>query len=254
MCQDPDANIPTAELIAEAQKALKEAVDLESAIIGHGRAIREDSKRAYGPDLMSARAVLMTTFARILIARNSVPGQTNKSRSDRLALIATFVQGLPPTEDLISEGQYAKATAVLKQDYEIVARLKEVRDGTAKGGETPNVKNAPEGSRHFYGDLNKVAHPSNPELLQHLLTRIDADVVKGLSPMPCLNSDLAKSLYELHVFTMLCVAREAFLLFFEMYPEKTDKDAVFPAMKSFMAAAQFAERAGFMAATLAPKG
>lgn len=46
-------------------------------------------------------------------------------------------------ETCLSEGQYAEASAVLKQDYEIMARVGEVKNGAAKPGKTLNVRYAP---------------------------------------------------------------------------------------------------------------
>ena len=173
-----------------------------------------------------------------------MPGVTNSSISDRLVLITSFAQGFPVTETLISEGQYIRAAAILKQDYEIVARLSEVRAGKAKRGIQPNVKHAPTGSQRFYGELNAVAHPANEHILVDLLARLDRGDINGLSPIPEFNRDIARSLYELHVFTLLEIVREALQLYAEMYPNELE--AVVPALELFRTAVGFVEKVGFV--------
>jgi hypothetical protein len=61
---------------------------------------------------------------------------------------------------MISDGQYAKAAAALKQDMQ--SRIHESVTGVAKEGGTPHLRYLPvAGARRFYGELNDVAHPSN---------------------------------------------------------------------------------------------
>ena len=48
------------------------------------------------------------------------------------ACIAAFIEGTKVSERLIIDGQYAKATAALKQDYELRTRIHEFRAAHAK--------------------------------------------------------------------------------------------------------------------------
>jgi len=226
------------------QTLLETALELEGKIISAGLSIRGQSKTAYHQGLLDARLVLVGGLAHVLSVRSGVPGESNESVSHRLVLLASFVQGIHPTESLISEGQYIKAAAVLKQDYEILARLGEVLEGTAVAGQTPNARAAPRGSQRLYGELNKVAHPSNKHLMEQLLGRLSAGEVQGISPFPVFNRGVACSLYELHVFTLMYALRAAVVLFLEMYPK--DKDAVLPAVQAFVTGVEFAKQAGFV--------
>ncbi|NET73634.1 MAG: hypothetical protein F6K62_22645 [Sphaerospermopsis sp. SIO1G2] len=110
-----------------------------------------------------------------------------------------------------------KASAVLKQDYEILTRINEIKAGVAKSGSTPNVKHAPKGSQKFYGDLNDVAHPSNLHLLENLLNQLHEGEVHSISAIPVFNEHVIRQLYELHVWLILHIAREAIILAREMY-------------------------------------
>src|SRR5262249_18356787 len=152
---------------------------------------------------------IMSALAAILHGRSGQPGKTSESISNRLLLICLYVQGAGFTERLISEGQYVKAAAVLKQDFEFLARIREFAKGTAKYGKVPNAKSAPEGSQRFYGELNDVAHPSKANLLKTLVSDYVAGDVNGVSPIPGFKRETARALYELHIFLSFEIAREA---------------------------------------------
>ena len=71
---------------------------------------------------------------------------------------------------LITEGQYIqKACPAIRQDYEFLTRVLELREGTAKTGDRPNIRNAPEGSQRFYGQLSKIVHAVHPAILLNFL-------------------------------------------------------------------------------------
>lgn len=234
MSNDPQDAIP---------EAMRSACDFEGELLAAGYAVRERSKTVYGSDLLDARMLLMAALAASLKVKNGVPGKTDESISHRLVLMATLIQGMPATETLISEGQYAKAAAALKQDYEILARINEVTGGVARPGKTPNAKFAPSGSQRIYGDLNTVAHPSNQEALNDLLDKLHSGDVHGVSPTPALNANAARGLYEVHVFTLLHAVREQLTLLNELYPE--DFTLFRPAIQLFLWAVEFATKAGF---------
>jgi hypothetical protein len=207
--------------LEEAGKFLQKGIDLETSITASGLSIREASKIAYG-DLTIARLTLVAILYSIFEKKSGVPGNSNKERSDILTLIMAFTQGIDIVEKSISEGQYTKACAILKQDYEIIARIGETRKGLAKAGITPNVKHAPEGTQRFYGDINNFAHPSNIGLLQFNLSELIDGDIRGVSFLPKFNKELATQLYRWHVWTLFEIARHAFLLFHEMYDDEPE--------------------------------
>ena len=218
---------------------------LEAKIEGTAEEIRELSKHGYKQELMDARIILMSVFAKLLIEKGVAPDLTTETSAHRLLMLIAFVQGIPVTESLISEGQYIKATAVLKQDYEFLTRMREINAGAAKTGKTPNVKHAPEGSQKFYSDLNKVAHPSNPTLIAQLLRVEQAGDAIGLSHIPHYFGPTSNSLYELHVWLLLEITREAILLFLELYKD-TDLSLFRSLMTSFDIATDLLQQAGFI--------
>jgi len=223
---------------------MRGGIDLEAEIESAGAGIREHSKQAYEQQWLDARLMLLSVLRHIQAFRSGVPGLTDQTRSDRLALITVFAQGATLTEKAISEGQYVKAAALLKQDYEILTRIREIKAGAAKPAKTPNVRHAPAGSQHFYGQLNDVAHPSNAELLNGLLAQLHAGHVHGLSSVPRFERATARSLYELHVWMLLEISRESIILAEEMYPN--DLADMADALRWFVVALGILEEAGFV--------
>ncbi len=193
------------------------SVQLEGRILGESQRIREEAKVAYPDGLLDARLILVGILSYLLSSRSGQPGQTSPSISGRLTRICAFVQGISTTETMISEAQYIKATGVLKQDLELLAHVCELRKGEAQHGRTPNVKHAPEGMRRYYGELNAVAHISQEELLKPLMSEMIDGKIVGISPIPRFNQSAAVSLYELHVYILFEMVREAVVLFGEMY-------------------------------------
>jgi hypothetical protein len=227
---------PTEEFLAN-------GIWLEEMILRGGIEAREHSKTGYKPELLDARLTLLAVAARLLRAKNGVAGDTDADRSHRILLVLAFFQGVYPTEATISEAQYIKAAALLKQDYEILARIREIRAGQAKIGQTPQVKHAPEGSQRFYGQLNGVAHPSNPQYIEQLLECNARGDAVGPSFVPRYNRETANNLYELHVWLILEITRELLLLFVEFYGQ--DDPAVRQALLEFMLPVDLVTRAGF---------
>jgi hypothetical protein len=205
--------------------ALRQGLEFEGEILGRGLEIREQSKRVYGSPLLDARLSLVAIWASLVHAYNGKRSLATDGVSDRLTLLAAFIQGVGATESLVSEGQYVKATAALKQDMEILVRIHETEAGVAKPGKTPQMKYLPAvGARPIYGELNKVAHPSNIDLLQTLLGSANPSPgTHGVSLTPVFVSGTAEALYELHIFLLFEMTRHLIRLFMEMYAHEDEE-------------------------------
>ncbi len=203
----------------EVSQVLAAGVELEGVIFGTEKEIRERSKSAYGQELLDARLIIFGACTLLLRSYSGVPGKTDQSVSDRLTLISVALQGASATETLISEGQYAKGAAALKQDMEVVVRIHETVAGVAKAGTTPQLKYLPTaGARRFYGELNDVAHPSNIGRLRELLALAEpAGGAAGVSPVPEFRPAVAIPLYQLHVYLLFETSLELIKLMAEMY-------------------------------------
>jgi len=228
----------------EIEKFLRLGIDMETAIEQSGMEIRERAKTAYKDEWLYARMHLVAVLSYLQTFRSGIPGKSNSSISERLILTATFLQGVNWVERLITEAQYTKAAAALKQDYEILTRIIEVKKEYSKPGKVPNIRHAPKGSQRLYGELNDVAHPSNPDLLQGLLSQLHEEEVHGVSAIPVFNQHVVCSLYEFHVWLILGIACESIFLAWEMYGE--DNHEIFIALQHYVAAKQLLVKAGMV--------
>lgn len=208
------------EAATQIERSLRAGLELEGAIAKAGSAIRERSKPAYGHALLDARLQLIGLATEIVGLRAGEAGKTEPELSQRLALVVAAVQGAGAVENLISEGQYVKAAAALRQDLELLARLRELDEGLAKVGKVANVKHGPMGSGPVYGYLSGVAHVSQPEVIDGLLGRqqVGPDAF-GVAVVPQFNEDVAVGLYELHVWELLELVRELLRLHVALYDQ-----------------------------------
>jgi hypothetical protein len=188
--------------------------------------IRLKSEEAYGCLLIEARFLMISVLSYLQISKEGIPGKTNEHLGEILRLIAIFWQGQFDTERLISEGQYIKASAVIKQEIEIITRIAEIKKGVAKEGKPPNVKYAPSMLNLHYGDMNDIAHISKPYMLD-TLTTIDKGSFSGVSIQPIFHGGIAKNLYEIHLCIFYNIVFEAIELVQKMYSD--DIDFVLPA-------------------------
>ena len=187
-------------------------------LMRYGPEVRERAKIAYGAARLDARMQLVAVAWRLMELRNGVPGRTSAEIEERLALITAFYQGVPVIESLISEGQYIKTAAAIKQDYEIVARLREVRTNPEREyGKTPHLRYAPEHSRRIYGQLNDMAHITRHDLIREVLGKNERGEARGFDVYPRFVADTAIALYDVHLFTLFEVVREHLMLLSDMY-------------------------------------
>ena len=202
---------------------LAEGCNLEGRIVQEGATIREISKHGYEREWLDLRLILTASLNHMMDIRSGIPGKTNDSISHRLILIVGYMQGISHTESLISEGQYIKAAACLKQDYEIITRIHEIKKGVDKPKITPNVKHAPKGSQRFYGELNDISHPSNINILLDLVHYTENGEIKMVSPIPHYVAEISRGLYLLHIWTMYEIFREEIQLKEELYDDIGDE-------------------------------
>lgn len=203
------------------EASLRAGIELEGMIAQAGQEIRERSKEAYGQTLLDARMVLMGLATEVAALRQGEAGQTDEALSQRLALVAGALQGAGATETLISEGQYLKAAAALRQDLELLARLRELDEGSAQVGKVANMRSAPTGSGPVYGYLSGVAHVAKPDVVDALLARQEvAPGAVGVAIIPHFVEDTAVGLYEIHVWESIALVREMALLHVDVYGEQ----------------------------------
>jgi len=224
------------------QKGVHLGSILGSAWITQAQVMREKTEQVYGHSLIAARLLMITALADLQSFRAGIPGKTNEKLGDVLRLIVVFWQGQFCTEQMISEGQYIKASAVIKQEIEIITRITEVKQGVAKDGKTPNVKYAPSMLNLHYGDMNDIAHISKPAMLD-TLTSFDKGAFRGVSIQPIFHEGISKKLYEIHLSIFYNIVVEAIELFQQLYPE--DMELVLPACKLLEVVEEILAESGF---------
>jgi len=229
-------------------KALLEAgMDFEGRVLlRYGPEVRERSKVAYGSARLDARMQLVAVAWRLMEIRNGVPGSTSPEIEERLALVTAFYQGVPVIESLISEGQYIKTAAAIKQDYEIVARLHEVRANPDREyGKTPQVRYAPEHSRRIYGQLNDMAHITRHDLIWEALAKNESGEARGFDVFPRFLADTAVALYDVHLFTLFEVVRQHVMLLSDMYSKNVIDELDLELQMVLVAAERLEQEAGW---------
>jgi hypothetical protein len=196
---------------AKVNAALEQGLQLFAYQREKRSSVREKTREALG-ELSDAHWLSTSVVANAIWAVSGKPGKSDPDLALLLSLSASFIQGIDICETAISEGLYVSATALLKQEMETIAAIHEVRNKTRKSGSTPNVRSL-RGLSVLYGDLNKVAHVSDSELMQSLV-RIEMSGQQSGAPLyPVLDTKLAKFLYGLHVsfLTMMAIEVETIL-------------------------------------------
>jgi hypothetical protein len=195
--------------------------ELRAAVTGAGLRVAEQAKAIYGADaFFLERAVGL--LARTMLCKAGEEGLPSLEKGKKILLIATYFQGCGFTERLIAEGQYFKTAAALKQDLEILTRIREIDAGEAKTGKTPHMRHAPKGSARIYGDLNKVAHPSNEALMHLHLEQVTTDGVRGVSPFPIFRENTVQNEFKFHCWLCYSICHASVQVLVENYGENDD--------------------------------
>ncbi|MDR3724084.1 MAG: hypothetical protein P4K83_06310 [Terracidiphilus sp.] len=192
--------------------------ELRAAVSEAGMRVAQKAKEIYGNDAyFLERAVGL--LARTILCKAGEKGSATPEMGNKILLIITYFQGCGFTERLIAEGQYAKAAAALKQDFEILTRIKEIDAGEARSGRTPQMRHAPKGSPRLYGELNKVAHPSNEVLLHRHLDQIVKSEIRGVSPLPVFRESTLRGEFKLHCWLCYSICHASVQVLLENYGE-----------------------------------
>jgi hypothetical protein len=192
--------------------------ELRAAVAGAGMRVAQQAKAIFDVDLyFLERSVGL--LARTMLCKAGQVGSQSPEVGNKITLIATYFQGCGFTERLIAEGQYVKAAAALKQDLEILTRIREIDAGTAKAGKTPHMRHAPDGSARIYGDLNKVAHPSNETLMHQHLERVTTEGIRGVSPFPIFRESTLQNEFKLHCWLCYSFCHASVQVLLENYGE-----------------------------------
>lgn len=90
-------------------------------------------------------------------------------KSHQINLITSFIQCQRLVKYALCRGYYIQSASILKQEVEILCRIKEEFASRQKEGKTPNISNYPQ-YRGIYGRLNDISHISHRKLNDNLFT------------------------------------------------------------------------------------
>jgi hypothetical protein len=166
-------------------------------------------------------AVAAVTYATERMA--AIPGRTSPSVGERLALSASFIQGIELCEVAISEGLYLQAATLLRQEMETLAAIRESDKGHRKERKTPNVKHLPQHIAKLYGDLSAATHVADQYLIREVLSVRYGKHIHGASLIPIYNEVLSKFYYSVQIALIIMLACEIQSLFSEMYGAGLDE-------------------------------
>lgn len=155
-----------------------------------------------GPRL-DAHRILQATILKML--RDQSRLETNDMSENtqyQMSLLANLAGLIDLTYETLLGGMYVGACALIRQSYEMNARLAELQGGhqwvTTKA---PNVGRLPSDTRRFYGEMSKVAHFSDPVVGR--LTEIEIDATTtGHSINPVVKEHPLLRLFDLHLMTI----------------------------------------------------
>lgn len=178
-----------------------------------GNDIRKKSLEAYGR-LTEANLLVTGVIASALLRTNGRASNDRQEHAthDCSGLIASFIIGLEPTENAISEGRYLQASALVRQELETLAALEEIKQGRRMDRKTPSVGTLEQSLRRLYDDLSAAAHVSRRDLVAAATTysgslpNMPQEIVVRRY-IPALDAEVARKLYAVHTLMTIFIAQ-----------------------------------------------
>ena len=125
----------------------------------------------------------------------------------QMALFTNLAQLVDPTYEMLISGLYAGASALIRQSYEMNARLAEIQQQTNwSSGSTPNVGHLPMDVARYYGELSAVAHFSMQELANLTAFEI-APGTHAQSLAPMVQEEPLARLFAFQLMTLVLTVR-----------------------------------------------
>ncbi len=177
----------------------------------HGDKVREQTMKAYG-QLGDAHMLTTRVLPAALLRTNGTITASSSTSERRNALFAAFVIGMETCESAIAEGRYLQASALLRQEMETLAQIKEVSAGK-KNERNPNVRMLEQSLARLYGELSDAAHVSKHNIVRSATEfGIAADNLHGLTSgtryFPAFDEGLARRSFSLHLLLTVGLIEE----------------------------------------------
>ena len=189
----------------------------------HRVEIREKSK-ATNKNLLTAHQL---AFSAVISYQNRIQGIRYEAKDDsikaRMSLNAQFIQGAELTESAISEGLYANAANLLKQELETLAAFDEYEAGDRRDGKTPSFRDRLAGFGRRYGEFNEIAHPTRQEIVESLSTFSDKEFY-GPTTIPQFNSNIYHMFYGNQALFLVMLFVRMRSVFIEVFDVDWDEE------------------------------
>lgn len=163
-----------------------------------------------------AKGVIVAVTSRFTGRRTDTAAH---STSERLLQSAAFIQGMGICEEAITSAIYSQAGALVRQEMECIAAMRESREGVRVEMKTPNVKQVPWKMAVAYGQLSMMAHSSSSAMLNTMQHTEPGRCPQFASIIPRHNAQVAKMLIGHHAALMLLMAMELDSLYTDLYGE-----------------------------------
>lgn len=194
------------------QDKIKEQYDLK------GRQTYNESLTSFGDNIIQPLKLCDSTILFLIFSITEKYSANDKKQAQKMRLVTAYLQGIDISTTLILEGNYIKASATLKQDFETIVRLNEVHTNRAKNGKTPNAQNGPITYKEMYGYLNDISHIAKDGILNFVLKH-ENENSKGVSPVKKFNKIIAHRLMTYNAAIKVEMFRQCLNLYLELAGE-----------------------------------
>lgn len=183
-----------------------------------GQQTHDESIDFFGIEMLEPLELCDSTILFLIFSAAEKHFAKDKKQLQKMQLVTAYLQGINISTNLILEGNYIKASATLKQDYEAIVRLSEVHNNRAKEGKTPNAQNGPPTYREIYGYLNDIAHIAKDDILNFVLKH-ESENLKVVSPVKKFHKIIAHRLMSYNIAVKVEMLRQCLNLYFELAGE-----------------------------------
>lgn len=190
------------------------------------RSLNQSDSLADMRELAFAHALLVGVIASMLEANNGkkVPA-SNETITRSFVITGAFVQGISLCEQSILQGQYVQAGALIRQEFDALTALSEIRKGKRKDGSTPNAKYAPQKGARHYGELSALTHLSDHRILDQLIG-YNTSWGDFAATVPQYKKANGLRMYGLHAAYVLGIVEELRGLYGEMFGYECDQKEI----------------------------
>ncbi len=197
----------------------------------------------YNEAIDLSKGVIVTVLGRF----SGRTGRTDISITARLLQSSSFIQGMELCEEAISEGLYAQAGALVRQELECIAAMEESKIGRRDDNATPNVSYVPWKLRTAYGQLSMMAHTSSMPMLDTIHS-ISSGSTYLASAVPAYKEQMARMLIGLHAALTIQLAIHLDILYLDMHDEgltPLELDSLQMAMRTLQEEGFFKKSSGY---------